>query len=533
MRTLLLPLLTFFLGLILGAIILKSPILQKIPLINTVIKQNTPSKYILPPRKLSNPLEILFDNTSNVDIDFSRQTATGSPLIFGGASAPSPDDQDTWNKLRMVGITIIRKDILIESELPTNITLENYKNNVNDVQNPNKWNLNNINKTNEIYRNAQNRGMKVMTIFSYAPKWLTYSGTNMGVPKDWDVYEDIIKKIYKLHRNYFDYIEIWNEPTQEFFLNLKDSGLTREEAYKKIYYHAYKAIKEAQNEINENRIIPIGGQVAYNPYDTAILEALLQDPQTENLLDFITYHNYESTPEPSWLKLKNILSKYNKEQIPIYLTEWNYNGINLVENRIGNKAIVYTANKFIDFLKMDIKIANYYSMNSSNRQKYINDDPSFAFYSVINNKSELLPQAKTWRILSVSMGLGKGESRIYNSQYSMINDQYSINDSGSNAIGFVNIFGQKGMAMVNDEDSEKIINVTMDNVPMKKSLFVRTVAKVYVASKDFDGGSVIEKTPPEAKNGKIQFILKLPAQSVMGVLLSEENLIQEFLDNFR
>jgi len=448
----------------------------------------------------------------NVKVDFASQIAIGSPLIFGGVHSPNLDQQDAWDKLEEVGVTVIRRGIFIENEMPGNITLEDYKNNVNDIQNPQKWNLKKINITNENYQNAQKKGMKVMAIFAYAPAWLTYSGTTHGVPKDWDVYEDIIKKIYKLHKDNIDYIEVWNEPTLKTFLDLTNSQISREEAYKQIYYHAYHAIREAQQELNENKNIPIGGSVGHDPNDTSILEALLKDPQTKDLLDFVSYHNYEHLPEPSWLHYQKILSKYKKEQTPIFLTEWNYRGDEESNQdfRSGNRALTYTADKFVEFLKMGLKMANYYVMLDGNRPKIINDDPSFAFYKWANGKAELLPQAKTWRLLSNTLGLGKGESKVVEATFGR--------NTSLSAIGFVNSRNEEGFIFVNKEDSINSVNIEIQNIAQRFPYLGKIPLYVYYASPENNGSQIVERIYLSKGD---QPTLLLPAQSVAGALIPQ------------
>ena len=490
-------------------------------------KPHTSSQFIFPAQQ-TKLFEI--DTSSFIDIDYGKQIATGSPLIFGGAHAPNLEHQDAWDKIAEVGVTAIRRDFYIENELPTNITLNDYKNNINNITNPENWNQKNIQSTNQIYQNAKERGMKVMGILSFTPAWLTYSGKTKGVPKDWDVYEDIVKKVYKLHRNYIDYLEIWNEPDYKLFLDLKNTPYSKEEAYALIYFYAQKAVREVDQEINDGKEIPIGAIIVSNPTDIAFFESVLSKIIITSRIDFISYHNYGHLSEPSWIYYKDILNKYGKSNIPIYLTEWNAPDI-YKTSRYTNLAISYTGSKLISFLNMGLPMADYYAMLDLNRSKNPNDDPSFAFYIWEDGKAKLLPQAKTWRLLSVSLGLGKGESKIFNTQYAITNTILSLTPSTSNAVGFEDIFGKKGLAVVNDEDEEIVVNVTMINSQIKPSLLTRTEVDVYVANMDDDGGSVVENTPVEAKNGKIQFKIKLPAQSVVGVLLRDSNILKEIFNS--
>lgn len=446
-----------------------------------------------------------------VTVDFSKQISTGSPLIFGGAHMPSLEHQDAWDKIEDVGVTIIRRDIFIENEVPQDITLEDYKNNNNDVQNPDNWNQERINFTNTVYKNAKDRGIKVNSIFAYAPLWLTFTGTSKGVPRDWEVYEDVVKKVYMLHKEYIDYIEIWNEPNLLDFLDTTGSGLTRQEAYVQIYYHAHKAIREAEEELKETRNIPIGASVGHDPIDTSVLEALLENPKTKNSFDFISYHNYEHLPEPSWGNYKNLLKDHKKENIPIYLTEWNYKGTN-DENlfyRSGEGALTYTANKFIDYLNMGLKMANYYALIDVHRPKYENDDPSYGFYKWENGSAELLPQTKTWRLMSKTLGLGEGESRIFDAE----------SEDEIESVGFINSKSDRGVILVNNTDSDAYVSVNIKNFNSNNN---KIPFYVYIASSKYDGSQPVDKFYlPRNKDKIYKITLLLPAQSVEALLVPE------------
>ncbi len=43
-----------------------------------------------------------------VKVDYSKQVAKGSPLVFGGAHTPPVTHTDAWKKISDVGVTSIR-----------------------------------------------------------------------------------------------------------------------------------------------------------------------------------------------------------------------------------------------------------------------------------------------------------------------------------------------------------------------------------------------------------------------------------------
>lgn len=467
---------------------------------------------------------------TQLSIDFSKQISTGSPLIFGGVHSPPLEQQDAWDKLAEVGASLIRTDFVLEYSLPRNISLNDYKNNVNNIQNPSTWNLKTINTINQKYAYAKKRGMKVMGIVCYTPGWLTYDGTEHGVPKDWEVYEDLVKKIYKIHRNYLDYLEIWNEPTSNYFLNIKNSNLTPQEAYRQIFYHAAKAIRDVDNEKNDGKKVLIGGPAGQNPRDTSFLETILDNNDTKKYLNFISYHNY-SSDEPSWTNYKNILKKYDMEKLPIFITEWNYDGKIKEDNqyKTSTPAIYYTANKFIDFLKMGLAGANYYSYNPVIDKSVNQWDGFLGFYRWENGKAELLPQARTWKLLSKQMKLGKGDSKIYDvkqmaksegqiesSLTGVMNDLLS--PEPLNSIGFRNIDNQYGTAIVNSSSSPQTVNVILENTNIKNYAKVQ----VYFATAGNEAKVPVYEGLLKVTNGKINFPFYIPEESVVGMTFTEE-----------
>ncbi len=451
-----------------------------------------------------------------VKVDYSKKIADGSPLVFGGAHMPDLEHEDAWEKIKEVGITSIRRDFFLEGEVPGNITLEDYKSNKNDVQNVKNWNQDAINNRNDIFLKSKKYGFKNIAILSYAPSWLTHSNTQFGVPKDWEVYEDIVAKVYKLHREQIDYIEIWNEPTLNDFLDISNSNLTREKAYELIFFHAAQAIKKMDQEMHDGKTIPIGASISHNPVLDSVLTELLKNQDASNNIDFISYHNYEYD-EPSWDRYKSILKASNSKITSFFLTEWNLKGKDTqsLAKKSGDLAIPYTSDKLISFLKMGIQGANYYTLVPLNREDYGNDDLSMGFYRWVNGKAELLPQAKSWRLLSKSMGLGNGNSFITESNV----------DSNFNSIGFENAEKTKGAAIVSNTENIELMEFDLKNTGIIK----RAKINIYAASPVADGGKVIETRTVYPENGNLRFRYLLPGNSVLGIKIYEE---KEWYDIF-
>jgi hypothetical protein len=445
-----------------------------------------------------------------IKVNYAKQVGVGSPLVFGTVQAPDVKHTDVWNKIADVGVTVVRKDLFINYEVP-NSTVENYRNNVNDIQNTATWRQSSIESVNTIYKNAKERGMKVMAILSYNPRWLTYSGDEYGVPKDWDVYEDIVKKSYTLHRQYIDYIEIWNEPTYRNFMKVKNTSITPVEAYTQLFIHAVKVIKKVDEEANDGKHVLVGGFVAHKPDETEFLNTFLSNEEVRKELNFISYHNYEHRKEPSWDLYNPILSKYGLSNIPIYLTEWNYTPEvkNPSEYLIGDKALSYAGSKLISFLNMGLAGANYYSIFPLEENSKVPGHGYLAFYRWVNNKVELLPQAKSWRILSKTLSLSKGPSKIMASEY----------PERINAVGGINSNDEEVVAIANTSDNPRLLEFQLKNLNVKK----RARVYVYLASKEYDGTRPVRSELAEVKQSVLRTRFYMPEQSVAGIIVKQFN----------
>lgn len=159
-----------------------------------------------------------------------------------------------------------------------------------------------------------------MIILSYNVPWLSFNNATNGVPRNWTVYEDIIKKIAQRFQGKIDFIEVWNEPDLTPFLDVANSGYASSlAAYKAIYSHAANAIRSV------NATIPIGGPALSNT-DTSWANALLQDASTKPNVNFLSYHHYQMVPngEPNIQALRNVAAANGVSDMPIYITEWNW-----------------------------------------------------------------------------------------------------------------------------------------------------------------------------------------------------------------
>lgn len=455
-----------------------------------------------------NILSAIMTKPVSVTVDFSKQKRVASPLIYGGAHTPLLNHQDAWDKVEDVGVTMIRRDFFIEQIVP-NSTIEDYKNNKNNIQDPSQWNQTMIKAARDRFKYARERGLKTMGIVDYAPRWLTYSGTPYGLPKNWEVYEDIVKKLYSLFRDDLDYLEIWNEPTFSVFNHTKNSGKTMEEQYIEIAKHTIKAVREVDAQKNDGKVMPLGGLVADNPkYAGTMLQAILQIPEIKKELSFISYHSY-GHEEPSSLNYRKILEKNGMPKMQMFLTEWNYTSNEKEKSpyKLGTQAIVYTANQFIHFINQDLAGANYYMLEPVDFNTPGIGVKQMGFYRWKNNKAELLPQAKTWSLFSRTMGLGRGNSTIV-----------EATTSGElTTLPWINVDTNEGIILVNNSRFDQAFSVTLNNLKEgtgKKQL------SIFFASEKHDGATWVKQQEVEIKNGSLTVDYYIPAQSVAGIILT-------------
>ncbi len=452
--------------------------------------------------------------TATTNVDFSKPKMTSSNLIFGGAHAPKTDQDEAWQKIASVGITSIRIDIPINWYVPSNISLEQYKSNTNNVQSPQKWDLYQIKLVKDTFAKIKAHDMKSIAIMSYSVKWLNYSQTPFGVPKDWNVYEDLVKKSYLLFRSDIDYLEIWNEPDLEVFLSAKNSPLSKADAYHEIVRHAVKAIREVDNEINDGKFVQLGVGALAQPTDTAVLQPLLTDSELMKEISFVSYHNYEHIAEPSNGKILSDLNQRNLGSKKLMLTEWAHTpNIKKYDQRVMTDiAIPYAGSKLIDFMAMGLHGANYFAIQQIEPDSPRGDEGLLGFFETKQGKVELLPIARTWQLMSTSLGLGLGDNTLYH---------FDTSDATKKFLPWQNSQGKSGVVLTNSTSSPQTTIVNAYNLPISGKVNLTA----YIASADHTGkdtvGSIVLPSSPSG----VSFKIVAPPHSVVGVLFDKATIV--------
>jgi hypothetical protein len=360
-------------------------------------------------------------NTKTPDLtaDFSISTGIGHAFVFGEQGAPF--DPNSVASVINQGFVFKRCGFALN----------------NTIQDPKTWWISTVASQLNAYGNA---GSKVLIGYSYIPSWLSWSPhSQLGVPKDWDIYEDIIAKIatYVKARSFIVGVEVWNEPTGGFLDITGSPYTTRLAAYKDIYYHTAKAIRSVDANI------PIGGPTAGDSkhWCRDWADSLLSDSRIAANVNFLTYHLYDwgkstdATDIPLW---KAVGAKHGKPDMPVYLDEWNYSYAVSGQpfspmNNSAPEAISYWGRRLTDFYVNHLDGATVFTMQVL---------PETGGMGGINKDGTFTPKIRALYLMSKVLGLGKGDGAL---------KQFTLLPSANNIIN--------GGAAVN-ADNQKVIWMT-------------------------------------------------------------------------
>jgi hypothetical protein len=336
----------------------------------------------------------------------------GHPLVFGGTGPPDPGDNAAWDRLAAIGVNSMRF---------------NHRGGYADA--------------------CFSRGMKYVATTDYASGAPTYTGGWSGVPSDWSAYEAAIKQKYLADKGKIYAVEVWNEASGDFFLDLNGSPyedfawfkshmqdlygadtskwpdflkpgtykndwtqwhqtLKRPGAYQDIYYHTAKAVRSV------DAAVMIGGPAcASGGVDMPLyLPFLLSDRRLQrDWINFIVYHEYGGGIYNSYREYPvSDPAAYGRPELKVFVTEWNMSGAVYYEGeKMEPKGIGYCALMLIGFLRRGAFLASHFSMNECS------PDAVWCFYQ----GATLAPKAYVWRLMGQDLRLGAGESKVvYTSQ---------------------------------------------------------------------------------------------------------------------
>jgi hypothetical protein len=418
------------------------------------------------------PVALSTTNAGNgtVTVDFDTTTNTGSPYVFGGTGYPKQAEQDDiYPKLLAAGITSIRGDYSLEKIIPLCASVDDYNNNVNNIQDPTNWDFDHLYWIDA----AKTHGLRTMLQIDYCPPWLSCNGKKSGVPSDWSVWEDIVRKVYTRYRSKTDWIELWNEPDWGT-LDIKGSPYAnREDAVVDLWYHTENAIRS----VNPNAITG-GLTLSWNNVDTmqSIVSKAIAKYGTDwanSNLNFISWHEYSGSPgatDPG--AMRGILAGWGlNPDKPIFITEWNH--LHWDPKEDGPQAVEevgFVGRALARFIESGVA-ANYFSLYPYNGPQ---SNPLESFYSVNPDGRTGKLSLRSWpfRVLSNDLGLGKGYYAV-----KQISNQQVIG-----ACAAVNSKGQKVVFIANYYDHPNTATVTLEGLSGNAARIV----EYWAASPDSD-----------------------------------------------
>lgn len=452
-------------------------------------------------------------SAQNVKIDFSNNCGIAYPEVFGVAIKSPLEHVQSFDMLHEYGVKMIRATLPLDCILPEDITLDDYINNVNDVQNPENWpgwdvNSPGVGDFSYAIKEAKKRGMRTLLSISYCPDWLSYGHGGAKpfhrVPKDWNVYQDLYRKSYSRFAEYTDIVGISNEPN---FMHIDGSPYTSMPmAYKDMYKYAAQAIRDVNNNVEI-----CGPEIAYNwkgrngvqphPENLEFVSILVNSPDIPvNNINVISYHHYFGGVDI------NIIKKIT--DLPVYLTEWNASsGVarNTPPNMSGKESLAWVGNNLMILLKQGFRGSCMYTHYPQPL-----DSKVFGTYEwdVLNEKALPHLNMKSFALLSKSLKLGNGVSQLKKSEFADV----------SNTLAAVNSEGDCVIAVSNLTNEEKNVSIQLNGIPFKNKVTVF----VYEASENEDVFMPVEQKRHRISNGKIDIRIHLPAQSIKGVLLTSK-----------
>jgi hypothetical protein len=293
-----------------------------------------------------------------LEIDFSRVARESGRYMFGGAHVPPAAHPGAMEALRGTGVGHIRFDVSLEDILPKNITLADYVANRDGVADPARWNWA---LEAEIGR-VRNAGLAAYGILLWNPKWLTKNGANNGEVANYDVWEDIVRKVLVRMGAKFEYIEIWNEPCWKAFLDLEPNWTSDKVTQITVEYHR-RALRAAQG-----LGLKLGGPACYGWWRDTLIEAILADEFIRKQISFVSWHYYDKDQADyvDFERTVAMVRQHAGRDLEMHVSEWNYSGDpgSYPEFQNGPMATAWVARKLIQFYRLGVDSATMYHLSN-------------------------------------------------------------------------------------------------------------------------------------------------------------------------
>lgn len=481
-----------------------------------------------------------------INIDYGNTISNGSSGIFGVTHYPSINKTDSdvgdhsvvWEMLRDdMGVKFMRADARLQEILPiwvktpdTNwaansnvepgqpsyveadyyyvtgpdgvdrqFTVEGYREDMehvkstgeylNGMSNPENWNTDRLMSW---IQKADEMGFEVMVMTFQIPEWLASGYPLPGAPhtekacnsapKDWEIFRDIIQKVYTMVKPYTDYYEFLNEP--HWYVpkggdQRRPDGTAYPDSNKvnliasDTMYQAIDAIYELEGG---NLTMKLGGGADdswggdYGVLGTIFSEEYPQEWQDR--VEFVSIHKYGERPAnqdnsndgANSRNLKYWLRQRTNRDISIFLNEYNASTGQPHDYHTGAKSMSYHGRIMIDMMVDGYEGGGYYTCYPSDVP--MDDYEASAgwvergkgVYAWNNGNPTLATFTKTWNLLSKKLGLGDGDFKVKSTDVS--------NSKISDGIGAINANGTPVAFLTNCSATEYgDVVIKMNNIP--------------------------------------------------------------------
>ncbi|MGK7396763.1 MAG: hypothetical protein ACNS62_19455 [Candidatus Cyclobacteriaceae bacterium M3_2C_046] len=426
------------------------------------------------------------------NINFDEPTGTGSPYVFGATQPRGLSDQQ-WDQLRQQGFTLARSQADLSQLVPCS-NPQAYHQNTNGCADPANWDWHNGIYGNDFVKKASSRGMRVILTIKNA-HWNRYPNTpedEETIPKDFQVWADIITKIINHYKGAVSYLELFNEVDRVPQFLVENSGYTRKKGYQKVLTTAIKAVQDA-----DYPKLRIGGPAAANIGKEQVIW-LLEDPFIRTHLGMISFHDFDNPeyPHQAVMTYKSLLDQYNAEDVVIvrssFVPEYER------EKRLpGTLYCAPVAHHLIGGLKDGLEAMGLWEIQNKT-------DPNDVRYWF--DQDNVVNTASLYKMMSVTLKLGQGNSRIFKS-------------TGRNRTS--------SLAAINpDNEMVVIIAGDIDGTGYQGKLTIsglsaaRVKVEMYKAGEGHDGSSQISTEMKKIKQKKIDLDVSLNQFEVLGLRIT-------------
>jgi hypothetical protein len=439
-------------------------------------------------------------SAGTLTVDFSTITSTGSPDLFGGNSYLSASESVLHQQ---AGFTVMRIDGGLQGIVSASSVTDYW----NNHSNPANWSWGLDNSIN----NTRNAGLRVLLIVSYCPNFLQHGAGTNAMPSDLSAWKDIVTKVYNHVKGRVDYLEVWNEPTcASMGFNITGLGYPdKGTAYAALFDATYDAVRNGSGD----KTIPIGGPAANEPSwgssqgaddNQFFIDRMLDDTTLKNTISFISIHHYGNAWTDEYVAWsKNMAASHGRSSIQVYNTEWNADGWSGgPRNELNNgpaAAIPFVGRRLVQQFNQGLQLSIIYACCRDN---------GGGCFSTMSSSGALYPKINTYRLMSKTLKLGKG-----NSQITM---RTLAGTSNAEALGAINCDGEKVVCLVNEDTiNSNSVTVQLNNLGLSGAINL----DIYQATATNQGTSVVETRGLTVNNGSVSTSIAMPACSVIGLLV--------------